>query len=214
MQSAIIQKYVREYIEEISTPFWVDDIAKYLKSKLGISVQLHQLRNFMKKKLWLAYKKGASRPSNLNKKIVGSLKCLFWIRLVKNLSTIKTIINIDESCLNKNTMVNYSWLTKGKKCPLANIKYKNSVSMISAICSNGFSMTVCVYKTTKGSTFLQFLKALESKLDSCCWLKLCKCLIILDNCSVHRTKEVKEYFNNTHSKVHYNVPYWPELAPI
>ena len=84
MQSTIIQKYVLRYIEKMLSPFWVDDVSKYLKIKLGINVQQHQLRDFIKESFGLAYKKGVSRPINLNIKLMSSLKYLFWIRLAKS----------------------------------------------------------------------------------------------------------------------------------
>ena len=126
---------------------------------------------------------------------MGSLKYSFWIKLATNLSNTLTIINIDECCINKNTKINYSWLAKGKNCPVTNIKYKNSLKIISAMCSNWFSMNVSVYRTTKGSKFLKFLRALESELETCCCLRIRECLTILDNCKVLRTKYVlKKYF--------------------
>ena len=214
MQSSIIQQQVKDYIEGITNPFWVDDVIKFIKQKTGVVVQKHQLRSFMKSNLGLTYKKAASRPTHLDWKLVSCLKSLFWIRMIKNLKNIKAIVNLDESWLNRNTRVKYSWLPKGKHCSVTNIKFKNSLNIISAICSNGLSINVWVNGTTKSDTILKFLKVLNFKLVVWSGLKLWEWLMILDNYAVHRTKIIKEYFKNTDWKVHYNVPYWPELAPI
>ena len=53
---------------------------------------------------------------------------------------------------------------------------------------------------------------LELKLKWNIWFE--EWMIILDNWSIHRSEFIKEYMNKSNAKVHYLVPYSPELAPI
>ena len=97
MQSSIIQKQVKEYIENTTSPFWVDDVIKFIKQKTGVIIQKYKLRNFIKTIWGLTYKKAASRPSHLDTKLISCLKSLFCVRMIKNLKNTKAIINLDES---------------------------------------------------------------------------------------------------------------------
>ena len=74
IQSKHIQDYIKEYIENNTDPFWLDDEIKYIKQKWDVVVQKHQLRKFIRDKMKLSYKKGGSRPSKLNLRFQNLLK--------------------------------------------------------------------------------------------------------------------------------------------
>ena len=214
MQSKIIQNYVHEYVENNTDPFWVDDLAKYIWQKWGVKVQKHQLRSFIKKQMNLTYKKGWSRPSYFNLDLQKYFKWLFWIKLVHKLKKGLVIVNIDESILNRNTRIHYSWLQKGENWPVTNTKFNNSISLISVICTNGLSVSGLITGIINGSNFIEFLQRLKLELKRKCNVRLDEWIIIMDNWSVHKSKLTKSYLSKWNAKVHYIVAYSPELAPI
>ena len=214
IQSKHIQGYIKEYIENNTDPFWLDDVIKYIKQKWDVVVQKHQLRKFIRDKMKLSYKKGGSRPSKLNLPLQSLLKWLFWIRLTKKLKNGMVIINIDESVINRNTRINYSWLEKGKSWAVTNTKFINSISLISAIWTNGFSMSAVLNWTIASLSFVKFLEQLKLELKLKWNVSFEEWIIILDNSSIHRSKLTRDFLNKSNAKVHYLVPYSPELAPI
>ena len=145
LQSKMIQRSINTYLADTTRPYWIEDLIKYVAKVHGVHLQYHQLRNYIKDKLNLSYKKGGNRPWNLDLKRQKPLKELYAIQLINMMKSGKDIINIDESWLNKNTRVSYSWLNKGKNCYLTNTKFENSVSFISAIWTNRFAFNaVCL----------------------------------------------------------------------
>ena len=74
IQSKNIQGYIKEYIKNNTDSFWVDDVIRYIKQKWDVVIQIHQLRNFIRDKMKLSYKKGGSRQSRLNLLLQSPLK--------------------------------------------------------------------------------------------------------------------------------------------
>ena len=66
MHSTVVRKCINNFISSDSGPFWSRDVAKAVKQDLRISLQVHNLIKYMKKNLGLSFKKGTSRPANLN----------------------------------------------------------------------------------------------------------------------------------------------------
>ena len=74
-------------------------------------------------------------------------------------------MNVDESSISQYTKSNYSWSRKGDQSNRSTIVLKGSISIVSAILSNGVSIS-CVKKgTIKSSTFIEFIQALSEILD-------------------------------------------------
>ena len=164
LQSKTIQKSINTYLAETTRPYCIEDLIKYVAKVHGVHLQYHQLRNYIKDKSNLSYKKGGNRPWNLDLKRQKPLKELYVIQLINMMKSGKDIINIDENWLNKNTRVSYSWLNKGKNCYLTNTKFENSVSFISAIWTNGFARNAVCHETVKGTTIIEFLNKLSEKM--------------------------------------------------
>ena len=106
----------------------------------------------------------------------------------------------------------YSWLNKGNNWWLANIKLQNSISLISAICTNGFAFSVVIHGTVDGVVFVKFLDKMEIKLQTS--QDLLKFIILMNTWAIHISKFTKYFLGDVEAKVHFNVLYAPELAPI
>ena len=214
LHSKAIQELIREYVWNTTGSYWLGDVLKYIKVKWGIEAQKHQLRNFMKDRMRLSYKKGGNRPAHLNIDFQNSLKWLFGIRFIHNLSKGWVLINIDESVIGKNTRINYSWLSKGTSYPITNMKFNNSISLISAIWSNGFSLSALVKGTNNSEIFLKFLERMIKELQVNWDIWIHRWMILLDNWSIHKSKLITDYLKKWKAKVYFIIPYSPELAPI
>ena len=108
----------------------------------------------------------------------------------------RDIINIDESCLNKNTKISYSWLTTGKNWCVTNIKFQNNVSIIYAICTNWFAFSMISHTTINRNTFDIFLDKLSKAIKFQTTLDLSEFIIILDNWAIHQSKLTRNFFED------------------
>ena len=68
-QLKVIQRRVKEYVINETSPFWIEDIIKHTAKVERVQLQYHQLRDYVKNELRLSYKNGGSRLWNLNLKI-------------------------------------------------------------------------------------------------------------------------------------------------
>ena len=86
--------------------------------------------------------------------------------------------------------------------------------MISAITSSGYSLSYLKYSTTKSETIVGFLQVLARFVKRFEGVEGGEIGIILDNCSCHRTKAVKEFALSSSLRLFYIPAYSPELAPV
>ena len=214
LYSKVLQELIQEYVWNTTGPFWLDNVSRYVKVKWGVEIQKHQLRMFLRDTVRLSYKKGKNRPAHLSIDFQNSLKWLFGIRFIHNLQKGWVLINIDESVISKNTRINYSWLPKGLSCPITNVKLNNSISLISAIWSNGFFLSALVKGSNNSEIFLKFLERMIKELQVNWDIWIHRWIILLENWSIHKSKLITDYLKQWKAKVYFIIPYSPELAPI
>jgi hypothetical protein len=70
------------------------------------------------------------------------------------------LVNVDESTISHQSKNHYSWLLRGRSSQISNIKFKNSMHLISSIASDGRSHTAIVKGKTNADIFVAYLKAL------------------------------------------------------
>ena len=78
----ILAEWISDFVRQKTGWFDLIHLQRHIKTKLLIVIPLHQIRKYLKKKEHLSYKKGSSRPIDLNVERLRLLKILFWIRLV------------------------------------------------------------------------------------------------------------------------------------
>ena len=113
-----------------------------------------------------------------------------------------------------NTAMHYSWLQKGKSCSFKNIKFQNSINMISAITSGGYSLNYLKYNTTTARTIIGFLQVLIEFVKRVEGVEWSDIGVIFDNCQCHKTKMVKDFAQSLSLKLYFLPSYSPELAPV
>ena len=91
----------------------------------------------MKNELKLTYKRVKPRPNNIDFSKIRSARVLFAVKFTQAVTTETPVINIDESSINRNLKNNYSWSMRGEINEAKNSPFVGSLSLVTAICSNG-----------------------------------------------------------------------------
>ena len=212
--SDIIMDSIGWFLESTKHPFTWHDIQKYIMDKLEIEMKPHIIRRLLRDKFNKRYKKGSSRPTKLDFKKHSWTNAFFCVKLLSILHSLKMIINVDGCCFSRSTKQNYSWLDKGLSCWLQNIKYTGSISLLSAISSNGTHLSAVYSWTIDAKIFVQFLDSLFQYMDKKEDKVWSTSLIIMDNWPYQKSKLVKEKLKAWDINWIYLPPYSPELAPI
>jgi len=119
-----------------------------------------------------------------------------------------TIYFLDESKIRTDYHAGTTWSLEGLTPIIPNSGDRQGVNMIAAVSSNGEIYFQVGPQSFNSETFIEYLKNFSKTASNPIW-------IITDRCSVHRSKLVKEYLDNTNGKVKiYFLPaYSPELNP-
>lgn len=114
----------------------------------------------------------------------------------------------DESSVRSDYHSGTTWAPIGKTPVVKTTAIRHKVSLISAISSKGAMRFMATEGNVTAPVFIEFLKRLIHKATRPVFL-------IVDNHSVHRSGEVREFVKNTKGKLwlFYLPPYSPELNP-
>ena len=124
------------------------------------------------------------------------IKTLFWVKLVKMLSKLKLIMHLNEASLSRFIKFEYSWISRGKSGWIRNTQFKDSISLISTIVSNVWTLTSVWLDTVKSITILYYLNSLVNYRNHKIKYNLSEWLLILDNCPSCQAKRVKNFLES------------------
>lgn len=98
---------------------------------------------------------------------------------------------------------------KGQRAhaPRPQKRYKN-VSLIGALSLKGVITQISLIGATDGLTFEAFI---SQKLVPKLWKGAC---VVMDNCSIHKGKEIEDLIEAAGAKLLYLPPYSPDFSPI
>ena len=131
----------------------------------------------------------------------------FW-QLIQG-SQAKDLIFIDESGINLALTRLCARSPKGQRARGARPhKRGKNVSLIGAIGLNGLITQVSLLGATDGLTFEAFI---AQKLVPQLWSGAC---VLMDNCSIHKGKEIETLINIAGARLIYLPPYSPDFSPI
>jgi transposase len=121
----------------------------------------------------------------------------------------KDLIFIDESGVNLALTRLFARAPKGQRAyGKRPQKRGKNVSLIGAISLNGVVTQINLIGTVDGLTFEAFI---AQKLVPQLWVGAC---VVMDNCSIHKGKEVESLINQAGARLIYLPPYSPEFSPI
>ena len=199
---------------DCSYPFTARDVSRNLHKILGVKIIEKVILQILKGSLGLSYKKRKSCPVDLSQNRQQLLKCLFSAKMSQYLSKYEILVNIDESSFSRRTKLDYSWQKKGQPWKLINIGFRNSSSLISAMTTTGKVFVAITIGSVNTSVFIKYLSVLKKFTKAKEKKFLNKCLIIIDNAVIHRSKKLQEYVNENDIRVAYIPPYMLDLTPI
>ena len=113
-----------------------------------------------------------------------------------------------------NTKRCYSWLKRGDSWSTNNIMFSDSINMISAIASNGYSISLLKSSTTTSKDIIRFLGSLLKFIKITTGIEKHEIEVILDNWPTHRSKIVENYARKSLIRFYFLPAYAPELVPI
>ena len=93
-----------------------------------------------------------------------------------------TVVNVDGWILTRSIKQNYSRSEKGKSSRLYNSQYTGSMSLLSAISSDGSCFTSAYSSTIDSTTFLAFIESLMKYYSKWSIGDNNEVLLIMDNC--------------------------------
>jgi len=121
----------------------------------------------------------------------------------------KDLIFIDESGVNLALTRLFARAPKGQRAyGQRPQKRGKNVSLIGAISLSGVVTQINLLGSVDGLTFEAFI---AQKLVPQLWVGAC---VIMDNCSIHKGKEIESLINQAGARLIYLPPYSPEFSPI
>ena len=169
------------------------------------------VRQIMKEKWNLRFSRCKSRPNNADLQKLKFSRSLFSVKFSQMLDKKSLIINIEESCISRNTKIDYAWNKKGDVKEYNNSPFIGSVSLILAILSNGTWIAMIVNSSINSELFWEFIRYIKKKN----WIlmhKNCgfdKVIITLDNWPWHRSRLTRWMLEGLNCSVVYLPAYSP-----
>lgn len=121
----------------------------------------------------------------------------------------KDLIFIDESGVNLSLVRMFARAPKGKRARGKRpVKRGKNVSLIGALGLQGMITQISLIGATDGLTFEAFI---SQKLVTKLWPGA---YVIMDNCSIHKGKELEALIEAAGAKLIYLPPYSPDFSPI
>ena len=214
LNQTYIRKTILNWISSHQDGITIKKLRNYLVEKLGIDIPWYQIRRYFKTVMKLSYKKGCKRRIDIDQNRLSYVRLLYSIRMAKHINEDILMVNIDKTSLNREVLNQRSWLKVGANCELFNQKFKDSLSLVSATTSNGDIIAAPINHKLNSVTFIEFLKTINCWIDEVLEERHLKIFILLDNCSIHRSKLVLDYMKTT-DRVYLFLPqYTPTLTPI
>ena len=133
----------------------------------------------MKDECYLSYVCWKSRPNSIDTTKVILSRNLFAIDFLQEIDEHTLVINIDESVVSRNTKINYAWSMRGQPKEYKNFSFQGSISVIMAILSNEWWMTMLIKTSVDSEIFWYFIDHLQNWIEKNeqfgfqkCWLHL------------------------------------------
>ena len=182
------------YAEKTKNPFTCKDFKEHILNKYEVWVETDFIRKSLKINLGYSYKSCSSRPLLLNHSLSKLKKVLFSVKLWKMIAQSTVQVNIDESFFSWSTKRYYSWSLKGSSSSISNIILLESISIVSAITSNGVNISGIRKGTIDSNSFIEYIKNwrnLKENID----IEEYNICLILDNSPVHWSEKVRHFLN-------------------
>ena len=209
-----IQKWMKEGLVKYGGGVTSKKIQSHVYEKFKVKPSLFSIRQYFKKQLVLSYKKGCPRPSYVDISKTSMLRILYSVRFARAKKDDFLFINIDESSFSNDVWNERSWLKRGINCEIINKRFKVSVSLVLAITSDGDYYGALLKSRLNSDSFTCFLSNIDEWIKEHQMAEDQNIILILDNCSIHRSKTTLNEMKQSRKKIWFIPPYSPSLAPV
>lgn len=199
------QLNILKEIVETNNDATLAEIRSQLEQKTGVLIgrsTVDRMLNMMEisvKKTLHASEKETER--------VQSLRLDFWFK-IQAISP-ENLIFIDECGVNLSLIRQFARAPKGKRAHSSRPqKRSKNVSVIGAI---GLKGKICKYSLVGATDGLTFVAFISQHLVPQLWEGAC---VVMDNCSIHKGKEIENLIEMAGAKLIYLPPYSPDFSPI
>ena len=183
---------------------------KLYKKKTGYNIGKTSLYYILTKKLKYKYLRTKVKTNRLND-FSSKIRSFIFIKIIIRAIYLKMkIIFLDESNFQIENNHLKVWRNK-TELPLFNTYKRGRKNIILSIADNEILLFDFNDGTNKSSDFLDYMKKLISKIGE---KELQKYLIIMDNCSIHHTKELRDFYTNNKLKILKIVPYASDFNSV
>ena len=210
------EKKIREIIEvereKSNKTITLKIIQKKYKEKYNITISLSTISRVLRHHLNLHFIRVKPKNPRLNKKNYKLMHMIFLKGIMKGIIENYNIIYVDETgCCLEN--INYrDWVHKNDSILKgAENNLKSRINIIAGISLKGIVHYKIVQTTVDSEIFLKFMIELKDKLTN--EIKKTS-LIVFDNATCHKTKEVIDMCLKNELKVLTNIPYRSEFKGI
>ena len=126
----------------------------------------------------------------------------------------KRIINVDETWLNETDFTRRAWFPQGSAGSMRLKAVMPSLSMITALDTEGRVFFSLSHSATNQDTLMLFLSHLARQLDreTPGWQE--GSVILVDNATYHTGEEIRESMRKMQLPIMYSAPYLYSAAPI
>ena len=207
LEQFLLEEFAKQ---ESRTNFTCRKLAKKYESITKISIGKSTIYNILKNHLGLKWRKTTIKTNKIKRR-GNILMMLTFIKIVTRCIYQKfNIIYCDESSLQTFNNHLKIW-TDTKEDFTSKLAPKKRFNLLMAINENEIVHFKINKDNTNKTTFLDFMKELNKILND---KKIKPYVIILDNLSCHKTKELIDYFSENKINIIFNAPYISKFNAI
>ena len=103
-----ITKFIGIFIGNSESRYDAKELQRRIEQETAIKAAYSLIRNLLKRKFQLCYKKGSPRPQCIDLLKQNNLRALFWRGFINIIHSKTIFINIDEVSISYKTKYNYS----------------------------------------------------------------------------------------------------------
>jgi transposase len=207
-KAKIILKIILDFKKKESIS--IKKITQKYKKITGEKISKSTIYKIIRNKLNYRYLKTVPKTNKLNTKSSKIRKFIFIKTFIRALSLGLNIIFIDESNFQLQNNHLRVWRKKDE-LPLFNCVQRGRRNIIMAISQQDLLLYTIDKGTNDNIKFLDFMKDLIKVLEE---RDINNPLIIMDNCSIHLTKDLIDFYKENKLKILTIVPYASELNAI
>ena len=196
---------LRRLVEE-QNDATLEELREQLTTEINVSVSRSTIDRALKK-LDLTLKKKTFHADEKESERVQLKRVEFW-ELVRGILA-KDLIFIDESGVNLALTRLQARAPKGQRAHGKRPQKRGqNVSIVGALSLSGLLTSASIMGAFDGLTFEAFI---SQRLVPQLWSGAC---VIMDNCSIHLSKDIEEMIHQAGASLIYLPPYSPEFSPI